>query len=66
MNPSPCPPDCPGRNGECHATCKTYKAAYKANLRRYAAKQKEFAIGEIVSVGVKSRMRQMRRKQKQF
>ena len=45
---SPCPPDCPGRNGECHATCKTYKAAYEANLRRYAAKQKEFAIGEIV------------------
>lgn len=61
-----CPKDCPGRTAECHAKCETYKAAYQENLRRYAAKQKDFAIRDVVSVGVKVRMQTMHKKQKQI
>lgn len=66
MSKGPCPLDCPGRNEHCHATCKTYLAAYEENLKRYKAKKSEVAAQEILSVGIKSRMQRMRRKQKQI
>ena len=34
-----CPPDCPKRNGECHATCKDYKdarAIYEKEVAQYS------------------------------
>lgn len=58
--------DCPGRNEHCHATCKTYLAAYEENLKRYEQTRKEIAMREIVAVGIKRRMQIMKRKQKQI
>jgi hypothetical protein len=65
MNKGPCPLDCPGRNEHCHATCKTYLAAYEENLKRYERKLKEFALSEVIAVGIKKRMQAMKKKQKQ-
>lgn len=64
-NHGPCPPDCPGRNENCHATCKIYLAAYEENQKRYKARQVDFALNDVVSIGVQKRMAYMRRKQKQ-
>lgn len=61
-----CPPDCPGRTPVCHSTCPTYLAAWEENQRRYAEKQKEFAMSDVKSVGIKWRMDRMRKKQRQI
>lgn len=61
-----CAPDCPGRSPECHSHCPTYLAAWEENQRRYAEKQKEFAMSDVKSVGIKWRMDRMRKKQKQI
>lgn len=60
-----CPPDCPRRSGECHADCKTYKAAWDENMKRYAQNAKNRVFDDITTAAVNARMKQMHRKQKQ-
>lgn len=61
-----CTPDCPGRSPECHSHCPIYREAWEENQRRYAEKQKEFAMRDVVSVGIKWRMNKMKKKQKEI
>lgn len=65
MNKGPCPLDCPVRNEHCHATCKTYLAAYEENLKRYKENVQSRKIDDVFSVGIKKRMQAMKKKQKQ-
>lgn len=65
MQKIPCPVDCPARSGECHKNCQTYLAAYQDNIKRYEQKAKDRRIDEILSVGIRERMKQMHRKQRQ-
>lgn len=32
---SPCRPDCPDRNSDCHGTCKAYQAYWQEKLIQY-------------------------------
>ena len=65
MSKGPCPKKCPGRTESCHATCKTYLAAYEENLKRYKITAQNRKIEDVFSVGVKKRLQAMKKKQKQ-
>lgn len=59
---TPCPPECPGRNDHCHAVCSTYLATYQENMRRYDEKAKNRAVSDVLTVGIRTRMKKMHRK----
>lgn len=61
-----CPPDCPRRSAECPANCKTYLEAWEENQKRYAQNAQSRVFDEITTLAVSTRMKQMRRKQKQI
>lgn len=50
---TPCPMDCPKRDETCHATCKTYRAAWEANMRRYDEAAKQRRLNDIIDRSVR-------------
>lgn len=47
-----CQPDCQNRSATCHATCKTYRAAWEANMRRYKANAERRKVSDSTTKGV--------------
>ncbi len=61
----PCKQDCPDRCAGCHGKCEKYLAFHEESKQIYAESDKYRAFHDVISCGVKSRMKTMHRKQAQ-